>query len=88
MDNPIIIKAAEKYKKTPAQIALRYVYQQGAAVIAKSVTQSRIKENMEIFDFELTPDEMTAIKSIGTGERVAPFTEVQGHQYYPFSIPF
>nr|KAF7397026.1 hypothetical protein H0235_016563 [Vespula pensylvanica] len=71
-----------------AQIALRYVYQQGAAVIAKSVTQSRIKENMEIFDFELTPDEMTAIKSIGTGERVAPFTEVQGHQYYPFSIPF
>lgn len=88
LDNPIIIKAAEKYKKTPAQIALRYVYQQGAAVIAKSVMQSRIKENMEIFDFELTPDEMTAIKSIGTGERVAPFTEVQGHQYYPFSIPF
>lgn len=88
LDNPIIIQLSEKYKKTPAQIALRYVYQQGAAVIAKSVTPSRIEENIKIFDFELTSDEMNAIKAIGTGERVAPFTDVQGHQYYPFSIPF
>lgn len=88
LDDPVILKIAEKYKKTPAQIALRYVYQQGAAVIPKSVTKSRIKENMEIFDFELTTDEMTAIKAIGTGERIAPSAEVQGHKYFPFSIPF
>lgn len=88
LDNPAIIQIAEKYKKTPAQIALRYVYQQGAAVIAKSVTKSRIEENIKIFDFELTSAEMSAIKAIGTGDRVAPFTEVKDHQYYPFSIPF
>ncbi|XP_014604340.1 PREDICTED: uncharacterized protein LOC106786945 [Polistes canadensis] len=81
LDDPVILKIAEKYKKTPAQIALRYVYQQGAAVIPKSVTKSRIKENMEIFDFELTTDEMTAIKAIGTGERIAPSAEVQDHKY-------
>ncbi|KAK2575284.1 hypothetical protein KPH14_008136 [Odynerus spinipes] len=88
LDSPTIIQIAQKYKKTPAQIALRYVYQQGAAVIAKSVTQSRIEENIKIFDFELSSDEMTAIKAIGTGERVAALTEIRGHQYYPFAIPF
>ncbi|KAI4503123.1 hypothetical protein M0802_002167 [Mischocyttarus mexicanus] len=88
LDNPVVIKIAEKYKKTSAQIALRYVYQQGAAVIPKSVTKNRIKENMEIFDFELTTNEMTAIKAIATGDRVAPALEARDHKYFPFSIPF
>ena len=43
----------------------------GAAPIPKSVTKSRIKENIEIFDFELTPEEMKDIQSIETGTRVA-----------------
>ena len=47
--------------------------QQGAAPIPKSVTKSRIKENFEIFDFELTSGEISTIESLGTGERVAAF---------------
>lgn len=88
LDNPLVLDLAKKYKKTPAQIALRYVLQQGVAVIPKTVTTSRLKENMDIFDFSLTADEMAAIEKIGTGERVAPFNYVKGHKYYPFAIPF
>ncbi|XP_011641646.1 1,5-anhydro-D-fructose reductase-like isoform X1 [Pogonomyrmex barbatus] len=88
LNNSLMLKLAEKYKKTPAQIALRYVYQHGVAVIPKSVTKSRIKENMEIFDFTLTSDEMNAIRKLGTGERIAPFTQAKNFKYYPFNIPF
>lgn len=49
-------------------------FQHGVAPIPKSVTTSRIKENMEIFDFELTLDEMNTIQKLGNGERVAGFS--------------
>ncbi|XP_015112512.1 aldo-keto reductase family 1 member A1-A [Diachasma alloeum] len=88
LDSPQILAIAAKYKKTPAQIACRYVYQQGAAPIPKSVTESRIKENIDIFDFELTSEEMKTIESAGSGERMGSFPEAKDHQYYPFSIPF
>ncbi|XP_011299335.1 alcohol dehydrogenase [NADP(+)] A [Fopius arisanus] len=88
LDSPQIVAISEKYKKSPAQIACRYVYQQGAAPIPKSVTESRIKENIDIFDFELTPEEMKAIESAGTGIRMGCFSDAKDHQYYPFSTPF
>lgn len=88
LDNPLILQLAKKYKKTPAQIALRYVYQEGATPIPKSVTKSRIKENMEIFDFALTSDETNAIRKLGTGKRVASFDVAKNFKYYPFNIPF
>ncbi|KAL0131933.1 hypothetical protein PUN28_000007 [Cardiocondyla obscurior] len=70
LEDPLILELAEKYQKTPAQIALRYVCQHRIALIPKSVTTSRIKENMEIFDFSLTSDEIDSIRDLGTGERV------------------
>ncbi|XP_012539612.2 uncharacterized protein LOC105838526 [Monomorium pharaonis] len=88
LDNPVILEFAKKYNKTPAQVALRYVYQQGTVPIPKSVTKSRIKENMEIFDFTLTSDEMDAIRKLGTGERVAYFLAAKDFKYFPFNIPF
>lgn len=87
-DNPVILQLAKKYQKTPAQIALRYIYQQGAVPIPKSVTKSRIKENMEIFDFTLTSDEMNAIAKLGSGKRVAAFDIAKNFKYYPFNTPF
>ncbi|XP_076174185.1 aldo-keto reductase 1B-like [Ptiloglossa arizonensis] len=84
LDHPKIEELAKKYNKTTAQIALRHVLQQGIAIIPKSVTPSRLKENIEIFDFSLTPDEMEAISKIGTGQRVAQFRDAKGHKYYPF----
>ena len=57
----VINKAAVKYKKTPAQIILRWHIQSGFITIPKSVHPQRIKENFEIFDFELTDEEMNEI---------------------------
>lgn len=88
LDNPVVLNIAKKYNKTPAQVALRYVFQHEAAPIPKSVTKSRIKENMEFFDFTLTSDEVSAIRKLGTGERVAGFDIAKDLKYYPFSIPF
>ncbi|CAL7938560.1 unnamed protein product [Xylocopa violacea] len=84
LDNPKIIELSNKYNKTPAQIALRYVLQHGIAIIPKTVTPSRLKENMNIFDFSLTDEEMGSIASIGTGQRVSRFSDAKGHKYYPF----
>ncbi|XP_050449163.1 1,5-anhydro-D-fructose reductase-like [Cataglyphis hispanica] len=88
LDNPVVLKIAKKYNKTPAQVALRYVFQHEVAPIPKSVTKSRIKENMEFFDFTLTSDEMNAIRKLGTGERVAGFAIAKDFKYFPFNIPF
>ncbi|XP_015112513.1 1,5-anhydro-D-fructose reductase [Diachasma alloeum] len=88
LDDPKMQTIAEKYKKTPAQIALRYLYQLGVTPIPKSVTESRIKENIDIFNFELTPEEVTTIDSVGNKKRIVAFEEAKEHKYYPFSIPF
>ena len=60
----IIKKLSEKYKKTPAQIILRWDIQRGIITIPKSQNLERIKENFQIFDFELTEDEIKEINSL------------------------
>ena len=55
---------AAKYGKTPAQVLLRFLVQSDVAVIPKSVHEERIKENINIFDFELTADEMDTLKAL------------------------
>ena len=60
----IITKLSEKYKKTPAQIILRWDIQRGIITIPKSQNLERIKENFQIFDFELTEDEIKEINSL------------------------
>jgi diketogulonate reductase-like aldo/keto reductase len=60
----IIKKLAEKYKKTPAQIILRWHIQSGFITIPKSSNPNRIKENFEVFDFELTEEEMKSINDL------------------------
>ncbi len=59
---PAVEALAEKYGKTPAQILLRFNIQNGVVVIPKSVHTDRIKENIDIFDFSLSDDEMTALR--------------------------
>ncbi len=57
MDNPVIAQIAQKHHKTYAQIMLRWCLEQDTVVLPKSVTPSRIKENIEIFDFELDDED-------------------------------
>lgn len=61
LDEPVLQIIAKAYGKTPAQIALRWNIQRGVAVVVKSSNPQRMKENLEIFDFELTDEEMAAI---------------------------
>ena len=64
-----IVKLAEKYGKTPAQILLRRSIQDGVTVIPKSVHTERIVENINVFDFELTSEEMAALRAL---DKAAP----------------
>lgn len=64
-----ITEPAKKYSKTPAQICLRFQVQQGHVVIPKSSKEERLRENMDIFDFELTSDEMEAIFALNKNKR-------------------
>jgi 2,5-diketo-D-gluconate reductase A len=72
LQDPNIAAIAGRHGKTPAQVILRWHIQDGRVVIPKSVTPSRIKENFEIFDFELTEDDMAALESLDAGKRVGP----------------
>ena len=66
---PTVQELAAKYGKTPAQILLRRTVQDGATVIPKSVNLKHIRENIDIFDFELTSEEMSALRSL---DKAAP----------------
>ncbi|KMS84406.1 aldo/keto reductase [Prauserella rugosa] len=70
LTDPTVTALAEKYGKTPAQVVLRWHLQLGNVIIPKSVTPSRIKANLELFDFELDRDDLGTLKGLDRGERV------------------
>ncbi|XP_049766639.1 aldo-keto reductase family 1 member B1-like [Schistocerca cancellata] len=88
LENPKIKLLAAKYGKTVAQVVLRYVYQLGTVPIPKSFNKKRIEENIKIFDFELSNDDMTYINTFNKNYRVFPFTEAKASKYYPFHDEF
>ena len=69
LNEPIFTKLAQKYGKTNAQIILRWHIQDGNIVIPGSKNLTHIKDNFEIYDFELTPDEMAEIVTLNSGKR-------------------
>jgi 2,5-diketo-D-gluconate reductase A len=68
LDDPTISAIAQRLGKSTAQVTLRWHIQRGDIVFPKSVTPERISENFEIFDFELTDDDLTAISALDKGE--------------------
>lgn len=71
-DIQVIKELAAKYNKNEAQIGLRWIIQKGAAAIPKSVNPERIKSNFDIFDFELSEEDMQKISALDKGERIGP----------------
>ena len=67
---PEIARIAEVHSKTPVQITIRWVMQRGLSVIPKSSRPERIRDNFDVFDFELTADEMALMDSLDTAERL------------------
>ncbi|NHU47858.1 aldo/keto reductase [Rhodococcus sp. A14] len=87
LDDPTIGNIAAAHGKTPAQTMLRWHLQQGRQVIPKSVTPSRITENFDVFDFELTADQLAAIDALDTGVRGGPEPEDITRETFGLEIP-
>ena len=69
LENDEIINIAHSHAKSPAQIVIRWHLQNGLVVIPKSTNEGRIRENFDVFDFELSADEMSTINSLQKGTR-------------------
>ncbi|SEE21118.1 MULTISPECIES: aldo/keto reductase [Streptomyces] len=72
LDDPAITDIAARHGKSPAQVVIRWHLQLGNIVIPKSVTPARIRENLDVFDFALTEQEMTAIAALDRDLRTGP----------------
>jgi 2,5-diketo-D-gluconate reductase A len=78
LSQPALQTIAEKHGKTPAQVVIRWHLQLGNVVIPKTVTPSRIRENIAVFDFQLDNDDMAAIADLETGVRTGGDPDVFG----------
>ncbi|WP_030582811.1 aldo/keto reductase [Streptomyces globisporus] len=70
LEVPTVVAVSQKHGRTPAQVVLRWHLQTGNIVIPKSVTPSRIKENLDVFDFELDADDLAAFAALDEGKRL------------------
>jgi 2,5-diketo-D-gluconate reductase A len=77
--DPVITEIAEAKGRTPAQVILRWHYQLGLVSIPRSSKPERAKENLAIFDFELTEDEIVTITALDRGSEGLADSDVQGH---------
>ena len=70
LENDVLKEIAKKHHKTVAQVILRWDVQNGITSVPKSVNQERIASNLEVFDFDLSAEDVTKINDLNTGERV------------------
>ncbi len=87
LEDPIITAIAERYGKTPAQVVLRWHIDSGRSAIPKSVTPARIAQNLDVFDFALTADDITAIDGLDTGIRGGPNQDELDFRTFNRTIP-
>lgn len=88
MENPVVVEIANKHKKTPAQVLLRHMVQKGIAVIPKSTNPERVKQNLDVFNFELSSEDMERLSKLDINQRLLQFDklrpESRKHPEYPF----
>jgi diketogulonate reductase-like aldo/keto reductase len=87
LEDPTILGIAEAHGKSAAQVMLRWGIQEGRSVIPKSTKPERIAENFDVFDFELTADEVAAIDALDTGRRGGPEPEAVTLETFSREIP-
>jgi len=85
--DPVILGIGEQHGKTAAQVMLRWQLQLGHSVIPKSVRPERIAENFDVYDFELTTDQLAAIDALDTGVRGGPEPEAVTLEAFGREIP-
>ncbi|XP_058388333.1 aldo-keto reductase family 1 member C23-like protein isoform X1 [Diceros bicornis minor] len=85
LDDPVLCAMAKKYERTPALIALRYQLQRGVVVLVKSYNEKPIKENMQVFEFQLSSEDMKVLDGLNRNFRYVLLENVADHPEYPFS---
>ncbi|XP_069688682.1 1,5-anhydro-D-fructose reductase-like isoform X2 [Periplaneta americana] len=93
LKDPVVCRIAESHHKTAAQVLLRHCMQRGIIVIPKSVNPDRIKENFQVFDFELSKDDVEALdaldkRSKGRRFTMGAFKGFDKHHEYPYADPY
>jgi D-xylose reductase len=86
LDHPVVVAAARDVGRTPAQVVLRWAVQRGTGVIPKTARPERLRENIALFDFELTPGHMHAISALDRGRRFndpGVFCEAAFNTFFP-----
>jgi diketogulonate reductase-like aldo/keto reductase len=86
-DDPTLLEIARQHGKSPAQVMLRWHLQEGRSAIPKSVKPARIAENFDVFDFELTREQVATIDALETGVRGGPEPESITLETYGRPIP-
>ncbi|XP_048668576.1 aldo-keto reductase family 1 member C1-like isoform X2 [Marmota marmota marmota] len=84
LDDPVLGSLAKKHKRTPALIALRYQLQRGVVALVKSFNEKRIKENMQVFDFTLTAEDMKDLDGLNRNFQYIAWPLMTDHPEYPF----
>jgi 2,5-diketo-D-gluconate reductase A len=79
LDEPLLAKIAATYGKTPAQVVLRWNIEQGIVAIPRSSNPARLAQNLDSFDFTLTPAEIAAISALDTGAEKRADSDTGGH---------
>ena len=87
LQDPVIGRIATGHDKTPAQVMLRWHLQRGRSVIPKSTKPQRIAENIDVFDFDLSTEELAAIDALDTGQRGGPEPEAITLENFGRPIP-
>ncbi|CAH1269906.1 AKR1A1 [Branchiostoma lanceolatum] len=84
LEDPVVVTIGKRHGKTPAQVLLRYHLERGLSVLAKSITPARILQNLEVFDFRLTEDDIRSLNSLNRNHRYVTWQYSRTHKYYPF----
>lgn len=79
LTDPVIAGIAARLGRTPAQVILRWHVQLGVSAVPKSASLARLRENLDVGDFELTADDMSAIATLDRGESAARDSDIEGH---------
>ncbi|MFF2842588.1 aldo/keto reductase [Paenarthrobacter sp. NPDC057981] len=79
LNAPVLASIGEKYGKTPGQVVLRWHVQQGLVAIPKTANPQRMRENLDVFDFELDQDDLSKLQTLDAGPDAGVDSDVQGH---------
>ncbi|XP_063596217.1 LOW QUALITY PROTEIN: prostaglandin F synthase 1-like [Penaeus indicus] len=94
LQHPVVTSMAKRLGRTPAQVLLRFLIQNNLVVIPKSTNQKRVKENFNVFDFELSSEDMASLEALdrkGDGRVIdfkSLFEGIENHPEWPFGIPY